>query len=167
MIFTILGILAVILGVAAIILLIIAITQGKIKFGKNTAWIIVVILIFIGAWAGYKYWWLESTPTAKNWKISWEKAPDYHGKTDRRQITLPAKIKSKEKEILVIFYLCPDGNTGTMQGVSADGISYNGTWYDVSGRGNFHLRFSSETTAFGWWDDDGNGQKQPMVIEQI
>ncbi len=132
------------------------------------AWILLTI-ISVGIIVGIIYQSPKKTISvfSQNWKISWEKTPEYRGKTGRRQIVLPAKIKSREENQLIIFYTCPDGSFGTMQGISADGISYMGTWQDISGHGNFHLRFSSKTTAFGWWDDNGNGQKQPMVIEQI
>jgi len=101
----------------------------------------------------------------QQWQLCWEKKPGYEGKTGTRYKCLPAKIESRNESHIIISYSY-SGGRGIQEGTSTDGISYDGAWSDSTGRGNWHLRFTSPNTAFGWSDDEGRGEKQPNVLEK-
>lgn len=102
----------------------------------------------------------------QQWQLCWEKKPEYEGKTGTRYKCLPAKIESRNESHIIISYSY-SGGRGIQEGTSTDGINYDGAWNDSTGRGNWHLRFTSSDTAFGWSDDEGKGEKQPNVLEKI
>ncbi len=135
------------------------------------AWWILAAISFL-VFAGIIF--IAPTETKKRasvareeWQLSWEKKPEYAGKTGVRHTSLLAAIESRDKTKIVISYVCP-GSIGIMKGFSRDaGKSFDGTWKDATGWGCWHLRFTSDNTAFGWSDDEGKGYKQPNVLEKI
>lgn len=132
--------------------------------------ITLIILAAIG-WFGYRYF--TGLPTRQQapavaqqeWQLCWMKKPEYEGKTDIRQKCLPARIETRSDSYIVISYSF-SGGKGVREGTSTDGNNYSGQWKDKTGWGNFHMKFVSPDTAFGWSDDEGAGDKQPSVFER-
>lgn len=141
--------------------------KKKISWG----WVVCVIALIFGGFYGYKHYLkppTKETTVALKWQLSWEKKPAYAGKTGIRHTSLPAAIENRDKSRIVISYICPDGSMGIMKGFSRNaGKSFDGIWKDSTGWGQWHLRFTSDNTAFGWSDDEGKGYKQPNVLERI
>jgi hypothetical protein len=105
-----------------------------------------------------------ATPAqAEQWQLSWEKKPEHIGKTGIRSLSLPAQIEKRNNSHIIISYSFP-GGSGVMEGISVDGVSYDGQWKDSTGWGKWHLHFVSSDTAFGWSDDGGKGEKVPNVL---
>lgn len=135
-------------------------------------WIICVIALIFGGYYGYKHYLKspitkEAAVAQEKWQLSWEKKPEYAGKTGVRHTSLPAAIENRDKEKIIISYVF-SSNVGIMKGFSRDsGKSFDGIWKDATGWGCWHLRFTSDNTAFGWSDDGGKGYKQPNVLEKI
>jgi len=101
----------------------------------------------------------------QQWQLCWEKKPEHEGKTGIRRECLSARVESRTDAHVVISYTYPGGR-GVMEGTSTDGIGYDGEWKDSTGWGKWHLRFVSSDAAFGWSDDEGEGEKIPNVLEK-
>lgn len=151
---------------------IVAESQKIFKIIKNiliVAAVIIIGVIIITAMAAQKEKPAkkEALVAQEKWQLSWEKKPAYAGKTGVRHTSLPVAIESRDKEKIVISYTFSN-NVGIMKGFSRDaGKSFDGIWKDATGWGCWHLRFTSDRTAFGWSDDEGKGYKQPNVLEKI
>lgn len=102
-----------------------------------------------------------ATPSARaeQWQLCWEKIPGHTGTTNTRQLCLSTRIL-RGNASLVLTYPYRDGS-GTMEASSSDGLVYEGLWKDPGGWGNFHLRFTSPTSAVGWVDEKG---KKPINL---
>ncbi len=152
-------------------------TNKTIPFRKRNWswlwWIVVIILVILGALWGYQYY-KKFTTTPKNqpitaiqqvqWQLCWEKKPEQEGKTRMRANCTPAQIERKD-DILVVKYNLSVGGYGTIICSLASG-AYSGIWRDVWGSGNIYLRFTSETSAFGWVDDGAGTEKIPTSLSK-
>ena len=140
-------------------------TMSKVPTGL---WWLLIAVVFLLGWI---FWPKKETPTAKTaaiatparaeqWQLCWEKIPGHTGTTNTRQLCLPARIL-RGNASLVLTYPYRDGS-GTMEASSSDGGAvYAGLWKDPGGWGNFHLRFTSPTSAVGWVDEKG---KKPINL---
>lgn len=136
------------------------------KSAKFVAWASIPLAIFLFYASKYakEYETPEKASTqvaAKNWQLCWEKPPEHKGKTEMRSTCLPAKIEKLNKNIITISYAFT-GGSGVMEGASTDGVDYDGTWIDQTGSGTWHLKSTSENSAFGWTSDNGSSVKIPM-----
>ena len=131
------------------------------KFSKRLLTAILsvaAVLILVGLWMlGPSK---TKTSQDEHWQLCWEKKPEHIGKTSTRQLCLSARIETRTPSYLVISYSYSEGR-GAMEGTSANGMEYNGQWKDSIGWGNFHLRFTSPTSAVGWVDEKG---KNPINL---
>ena len=140
------------------------------KFSKQLLTAILLVaaaLILLGLWVmkpskpkpeGQS----QPTPQAtvsQPWQLCWEKIPGAKGTTNIRSQCFPVKV-SKNRNSIVLVYQHND-RQGTMEASSSDGAVYDGLWKDPGGWGNFHIRFTSPTSAVGWVDEKG---KKPINL---
>jgi len=82
------------------------------------------------------------------WQLCWEKLPGERGKTPKRRDCTPARITRRDS-ILVAEYNLSGGGKGTISASKVNG-AYSGTWTDKWGAGPIYLRFTSNTSSYGW-----------------
>ena len=109
---------------------------------------------------------VSKSPRPQQWKLCWEKKPGHVGKTAQRKECVYGSIRKRTKQELIIFYSYPGGK-GVIECYSTDGSAYKGTWKDNHGQGQQYLRFVSPTTAFGWADNNRQGEKIPNVLTVV
>jgi len=146
------------------------------------AWGIVISMIALGAiMVAISFWWPErSSPAPKRvttrgeiplplqkWQFCWEKKPGFRGDSSLRRFCLPAEIRTKNRNHIIIDY--GHAQTNGVIEVTAGGKVYSGTWKDAGGCGKIHsLYFTSPRTATGWLDEEGQrSKKYSFVLERL
>jgi len=153
--------------------------------GKKFAGIVAVLALIVAAllWIGPKNEEPQKTKVTKPillppWKITWEKAAGYRGRTNARQnpIEIRARVEKKDDKELVISYAGFKPQGGVKKGwkkvlegkISAEkkpeADIYSGQWEDPTGKGDIALKFLSPSSAeFSMWDGKAKPGPPPIT----
>jgi len=93
--------------------------------------------------------------SAQKWQLCWEKLPEERGVTSKRRDCTPARIIRKDK-VLIAEYNLSGGGKGRISADKTNG-AYRGRWSDKWNEGSIQLRFTSNTSSYGWVKGERTG----------